>query len=81
MGHGFAPRASQKAVEDPARVAFEPRLLVTKNEMATMADLLSEYYALGEQTRDAEDASAFFTQVQGVIARMVSNPAAGRGRG
>jgi len=66
--------ASQKAVEDPARVAFEPRLLVTKNEMATMADLLSEYYALGEQTRDAEDASAFFTQVQGVIARMASNP-------
>lgn len=65
---------SQKAVEDPGKLAFEPRLLVTKNELATMADLLSEYYDLGEQTRDAEDASAFFTQVQGVIARMAQNP-------
>lgn len=65
---------SQKAVEDPSAPAFEPRLLVTKNELATMADLLSEYYDLGEQTRDAEDAAAFFTQVQDVIARMAQNP-------
>lgn len=65
---------SQKAVADPSAPAFEPRLLVTKNELATMADLLSEYYDLGEQTRDAEDAAAFFTQVQDVIARMAQNP-------
>lgn len=65
---------SEKAVEDPNKLAIEPRLLVTKNEMATMADLLSELLTLGEQSRGAEDASSFFTQVRDVVARMAQNP-------
>ena len=65
---------SEKAVEDPSRLAIEPRLLVTKNEMATMADLLDQLLTLGEQSRGAEDAANFFTQVRDVVARMAQNP-------
>lgn len=65
---------SEKAVENPSKLAIEPRLLVTKNEMATMADLLSQLLTLGEQSRGAEDAASFFTQVRDVVARMAQNP-------
>jgi hypothetical protein len=65
---------SEKAIEDPAKLAIEPRLLVTKNEMATMADLLDELLRLGEQARSAEDASSFFLQVRDVVSRMAQNP-------
>lgn len=65
---------SEKAIEDPTKLAIEPRLLVTKNEMATMADLISQLLTLGEQARGAEDASSFFTQVRDVVARMAQNP-------
>ena len=65
---------SEKAIEDPSRLAIEPRLLVTKNEMATMADLLASLLDLGEQSRSAEDAASFFAQVRDVVARMAQNP-------
>ncbi len=65
---------SEKAVEDPTRLAIEPRLLVTKNEMATMADLLNNLSTLGEQMRDGEDAANFFTEVRAVVAQMAQNP-------
>ena len=65
---------SEKAIENPARLAIEPRLLVTKNEMATMADLLSSLLTLGEQARGEDQASTFFSQVRDVVARMAQNP-------
>ena len=65
---------SEKAVEDPRRLAVEPRLLVSKNEMATMAELLTEIGTAGEQNRSAEETDAFFDQIQSVIARMAQNP-------
>ncbi|MFK7754135.1 MAG: vWA domain-containing protein [Sedimentitalea sp.] len=65
---------SERAVEDPSRLAIEPRLLVSKNEMATMADLLSQLLTLGEQNRGGNDASNFFSQVRDVVARMAQNP-------
>lgn len=65
---------ADRAAEDPARMAIEPRLLVTKNELATMAELLDNLVRLGEQTRDADDAMSFFGQVRAVIADMAQNP-------
>ena len=65
---------SQKAIEDPRATAIEPRLLVTKNEMATMAELLDNLVRLGEASRDETDAANFFSQVQDVIASMAQNP-------
>ena len=65
---------SSLAMEDPRRLAVEPRLLVTKNEMATMADLVDGLLQAAEQTRDAEGNDAFFDQIQTVIANMAQNP-------
>lgn len=65
---------SERAVEDPSRLAIEPRLLVTKNELATMAELIDQLLILGEQNRDAEDAATFFAQVRDVVANMAQNP-------
>jgi serine/threonine-protein kinase PpkA len=66
--------ASEKAIEDPTRQAIEPRLLVTKNEMATMADLLDQLLTLGEQSRSDVDAASFFSQVRDVVGQMAQNP-------
>ncbi len=63
-----------KAVENPAKLAVEPRLLLTKNELATMAELLDNLVRLGEQAQDSGDAYSFFGQVRGVIADMAQNP-------
>ncbi|MEM0935992.1 MAG: vWA domain-containing protein [Pseudomonadota bacterium] len=65
---------SDKAVEAPQALAFEPRLLVTKNEMATMADLLDSLIRLAEQTRGAEDMQSFFGEVQTLIQQVVTDP-------
>ncbi|WP_227268347.1 vWA domain-containing protein [Roseobacter weihaiensis] len=65
---------SDKAVEAPQSLAVEPRLLITKNEMATMAELLDNLIRLGEQSQGGDDALNFFTQVRGVIADMATNP-------
>jgi hypothetical protein len=65
---------SDKAVEAPRETVIEPRLLVTKNELATMAELLDNLVRLGEQSRDTQDAYSFFGQVRGVIADMAQNP-------
>ena len=65
---------SEKAIEDPKSLAIEPRLLVTKNELATMADYLSSLLTLGEQSRGADDAANFFSQVRDVVSQMAQNP-------
>lgn len=65
---------SDKAVEAPQALAVEPRLLITKNEMATMAELLDNLIRLGEQSQGGDEALNFFTQVRGVIADMATNP-------
>lgn len=65
---------SEKAVESPSRLAVEPRLLVSKNEMATMAELLDNLLTLGERARNDTDSGAFFAQVRDVVARMAQNP-------
>ncbi|MEM9577289.1 MAG: vWA domain-containing protein [Pseudomonadota bacterium] len=65
---------SDKAVEAPQSLAVEPRLLITKNEMATMAELLDNLIRLGEQSQGGDDALNFFTEVRGVIADMATNP-------
>ena len=65
---------SDKAVEAPQVLAVEPRLLITKNEMATLAELLDNLVRLGEQSQSSDDAMTFFSEVQGVIADMATNP-------
>ena len=54
---------SDKAVEAPQALAVEPRLLITKNELATLAELLDNLIRLGEQSQGGDDAMNFFTEV------------------
>ncbi|MDZ7710613.1 MAG: vWA domain-containing protein [Roseovarius sp.] len=70
----FSGWITDKAIEAPREQAIEPRLLITKNEMATMATLIDNLVRLGEQSQGSGDAMSFFTQVRGVIADMATNP-------
>lgn len=65
---------TDKAMEAPSRLALEPRLLLSKNEMSTMAQLLDNLITLAEQSQTEGDSFAFFDQVRGVIADMATNP-------
>ncbi|WP_299628895.1 vWA domain-containing protein [uncultured Tateyamaria sp.] len=65
---------SNKAVEDPSRLAIEPRLLVTKNEMASMAEFLDNLVRIGETAQSSQQSLDFFGQVRGLIADMAQNP-------
>lgn len=70
----FRGWVSDRAVEAPREMAIEPRLLITKNEMATMAELIENLVRIGEQSQGSGDAMSFFEQVRGVIADMATNP-------
>lgn len=70
----FSGWVSEKAVEDPRRLAVSPRLLVTRNELATMYDLLGEVLDLWTQGDTEEDSQLFFAQVRDVVGRMAQNP-------
>lgn len=65
---------SERAAENPASLAVEPRLLITKNEMATMADFLAGLLEAAEANRAAEDSERFFAQVRALVAQMAENP-------
>lgn len=65
---------SQLSVEDGVRNAVSPRLLVTKNQLATMAEFLDGFITLGEQLESSEGAATFFTQIREMVLRMSQNP-------
>ena len=66
---------SELAVENGTRVAFEPRLMVNKNELATMAEIVAEFVQKGEQIRSGRDAENFRAQIREAVLRMAANPA------
>lgn len=63
---------TDKAEDNAAKLAVEPRLLLTKNELATMAELLDKLVTLSEQ--GSGDSHDFFDQVRGVLAQMATDP-------
>ncbi|MBD0865896.1 MAG: hypothetical protein GDA36_09995 [Rhodobacteraceae bacterium] len=65
---------SNLAVENGSRVAFEPRLLVNKNELATMAEIIQEFIEQGEQIRSGRDAENFRARIRETVLRMAANP-------
>ncbi|MCV6584882.1 MAG: VWA domain-containing protein [Marinibacterium sp.] len=70
----FEAWVSQFAVEAPTRRAVDFRLLITKNELATMAELVEEFIALGEELKTPEDLENFHSQIREVILKVASNP-------
>ena len=65
---------SERAVESPSRVAFRPRLLMTRNELATMAELVDDFIRQGERIEDAAEAETFFAEMQETVLRLAQNP-------
>ena len=65
---------SENTVFDGTKKAFSPRLLVTKNELSTLAELLEGVIEAGEEIRSADDAEDFFLQIRELVLRMAQNP-------
>jgi hypothetical protein len=68
--------AIDQSLENPLIPALETRLLVTKNEISTMSDVLREIVAIGERTQGEMREGEFFELLQGALARIARNPEA-----
>ena len=64
---------SERAVENET-VAFEPRLLVNKNQLATMAIVVKELIQKGEQIRTTRGAEDFRVQIREAVVRIATDP-------
>lgn len=65
---------SDKALEDGKTLAFQPRLVISRNELATMAELVAAFITAGERVTSTEQARAFFDDMQATVLRMAQNP-------
>ncbi|MEL6209316.1 MAG: vWA domain-containing protein, partial [Pseudomonadota bacterium] len=70
----FEAWTADASIEDASIVALEPRLLITKNELSTLSDVVQAAISAGEDTRSGGNAGDFFDQLQGAMARMSQNP-------
>jgi serine/threonine-protein kinase PpkA len=64
----FKAWIADRALEDTTKSAVEVRLLITKNQLNSLRDVLREIVDAGEATRT--DSAAFFDQVRGALAAM-----------
>ena len=63
-----------RSIENPAIPALDVRLLVTKNQLSTMRDIMAEIVEAGETTQGNLRSGNFFEMLQGAIARMAQDP-------
>ncbi len=61
---------SDRALEDPASAALDVRLLVTKNELSTMRDVLAAIVEFGESSESESQSGEFFELLRGALVRM-----------
>lgn len=66
--------AIDRALENPLIPALDVRLLVTKNQISTMADVLREILTLGETTQGEMRQGEFFDLLRGALARIAQDP-------
>ncbi len=66
--------AVDRSLENPLVPALDRRLLITKNEIATMADVLREIAEIGDRTQGEMREGDFFELLRGALARMAQNP-------
>lgn len=63
-----------RALENPLLPALDVRLLVTKNELSTMSEVLRAIVEAGETTQAEMREGEFFELLQGALARIAQNP-------
>lgn len=66
--------AIDRALENPLIPALDVRLLVTKNQLSTMTDVLREILAIGSQTQGEMREGEFFELLRGALARIAQDP-------
>jgi len=62
------------ALEDPLTPALDVRLLLTKNQLSTMSEVLREIIAIGETAQGDADGGDFFELLRGAFARLAQDP-------
>ncbi len=70
----FEAWMADRALEDPRKLAVEPRLLITKNQLSSLRDVLAAVLEVGESTQAGGAANDFFSQLQGAVSRMAQDP-------
>ena len=70
----FQAWISDRALEDARKVAAEPRLLITKNQISTLREVLATVLEVGERTQGGGAAGDFFNQLKGAVSRMAADP-------
>ena len=70
----FEAWISDRALEDARKVAAEPRLLITKNQLSTLREVLATVLEVGERTQGGGAAGDFFSQLKGAVSRMAADP-------
>lgn len=60
--------------DDPRYEAMSFRLLVTRDELATMAELIGEFYDIGNNFQSEEDIENFHGSIREAIVRISQNP-------
>ena len=70
----FEAWIADRALEDPRKIAVEPRLLITKNQLSTLREVLGTVLEVGESTQGTGAANDFFSQLKGAVSRMATDP-------
>ena len=69
----FEAWIADRALEDARKISVEPRLLITKNQLSTLSEVLSTVLEVGERTRGGGE-NDFFNQLKGAVSRMANDP-------
>ena len=70
----FEAWISDRALEDARKIAVEPRLLITKNQLSTLREVLASVLEVGERTQGTGTSGDFFSQLKGAVSRMAADP-------
>ncbi len=70
----FQAWLADRALEDTTKTAVQVRLLVTKNQLNTLREVLRAIVDAAEGTRGQADSTEFFNRVRSAIASMARDP-------
>lgn len=65
---------SRLNADDPQQIAMSFRLLVTRNELATMTEVIDEFFEIGNNFQSEEDIETFHTSIREALVRISQNP-------
>lgn len=65
---------TDNAIERPTRRAVEPRLLLTRNELSTMAAVLEYLIDAAERSQGEREPATLFRQIRDAVSQMANDP-------